>query len=315
MPLEIASFGDAMAMGLPSNRTSPETARETPNRASASSADDFAGVQRERRSGGGMPRGGESAHVEHRGAGVGSGRIRIAGYVAPHHRPDHPIVGELVLGQLADIATVPQHDRAVGHRDHLSQTVGDIDDGHALGAQLGYHFQQAGGLGGGQRRRGFVEDQNARILRQRPCDFHQLSVGDGKIGHHRGGRTTQPDAVHRRLRRAMHGRGIQKPALARFAPQADVSRDVEVVEDGQFLMNERHTLATCLRRGRQGAWNAGDHDRSRIGCDHAAEDLHQGGLAGAVLTQQRDHLARRNRKGNGIQRDDAGVSLRYPDHR
>ena len=58
-----------------------------------------------------------------------------------------------------------------------------------------------------------------------------------------------------------------------------------------------------------GAGNAVDFDRAAVGLDHAAQNLHQGRLAGAVFADQADHLAGAHVHAEVGQRQNAGIGL------
>ena len=89
----------------------------------------------------------------------------------------------------------------------------------------------------------------------------------------------------------------QRAARGGLAADADVGGDVEVVEKVEFLVDEGD--AGRLVAGRPSAPCAG---RRRCGScpgrlDHAAQNLHQGRLAGAVFADQAHDFAARRRPG------------------
>ena len=91
---------------------------------------------------------------------------------------------------------------------------------------------------------------------------------------------------------------LQRPAQDRLAPDHHVGRHVEIVEEVELLVHE----------GDAGRHGAGDRERAVLGAvdadrafarlDDAAQDLHQGRLAGAVLADQRQHLAALDTRGS-----------------
>jgi hypothetical protein len=54
-----------------------------------------------------------------------------------------------------------------------------------------------------------------------------------------------------------------------------------------------------------------DGDRACVGCGHAAEDLHQRRLAGAVFADEADNLARPDLQRKPVQRDHAGIGFAH----
>ena len=59
------------------------------------------------------------------------------------------------------------------------------------------------------------------------------------------------------------------------------------------------------------AGHAVDLDCAAVGRDDAAKNLHQGGLAGAVLADDADHLAGTHLQVEAGERDDARINLAY----
>ena len=108
------------------------------------------------------------------------------------------------------------------------------------------------------------------------------------------------------------GRSIkpQRAPARRFASEQDVAGDVEVVEQVQLLVDERDAAAPSRRvdvahRRRR----AVDQHVAGVGLLDAADDLHQRGLAGAVLAEQRDDFARVHLEAHAAERVHAGKPL------
>ena len=100
-------------------------------------------------------------------------------------------------------------------------------------------------------------------------------------------------------------------ALARLAAEENIRRHVEIIQDVQFLVDERDAVA-------HGVIDAVDFHRLAVNKDFpgvrlvdAAEDFHQRGFARAVLADQRDDLARINFEVHFAQREHAGEALGY----
>ena len=105
---------------------------------------------------------------------------------------------------------------------------------------------------------------------------------------------------------------LQKAVLPRFAPDIDVRRDGQIVEEIEFLVDEGDTGRHRLGNGQRRMRHAVDFDGAAVGVDHPAEDLHQGRLAGAVLSDEADDLARPDVHAEIGQRHDAGIGLAKP---
>ena len=98
---------------------------------------------------------------------------------ADHHRDD---LLDLGVGgpDGIDVAAVA-HDRdAVGDLLQLLQAVGDVDDAHALTAQLASDAEELVDLRIGQRGRRLVHDQDGGVERERLGDLDHLLLGDGQ---------------------------------------------------------------------------------------------------------------------------------------
>ncbi len=102
---------------------------------------------------------------------------------------------------------------------------------------------------------------------------------------------------------------LQRPAIARLAPDEDVGGDVQIVEQVEFLMDEGDAGLGRVGDGHRGALRAVDPDGALARRDHAAQDLHQGGFAGPVLAHQADDLARRHRQVDARQGHDPRIGL------
>jgi hypothetical protein len=77
----------------------------------------------------------------------------------------------------------------------------------------------------------------------------------------------------------------------RFAAEEDVAGDVEAGDQVQLLVDHRDAERLGRPGGRGSRQAAPELDRPLVGLDDAVEDLHQGGLAGAVLADQGVDLA------------------------
>ena len=162
------------------------------------------------------------------------------------------------------------------------------------GAQLPDHLEQLLRFVRRQRRGRLVHDQDAGVRRQRAGDLHHLHLPDGEVADQLGGWQPRAHARQQRGRLLVHRRARQRRQRGHpFAAEEDVRRDVEVRRQHQLLVDERD--AELLGRA--------DAVDDVTGCPsirispavrglHAAQDLHERALAGAVLPHQRQHLAR-----------------------
>ena len=77
---------------------------------------------------------------------------------AADHVLDEAVFGDFGDGFGADMLAVADHGDAVGDAEDLVQTVGDVDDGDALGFQGAGDVEEAGDLMGRKARGRFVHD-------------------------------------------------------------------------------------------------------------------------------------------------------------
>ena len=193
LPL-FAAWGCRSTTGLPSIRISPVRPRSTPKSASSSvalalaveaaEADDLAGAHA-RSEMSRQPVGpGEVARLEHRRPVARHrhrlGREDVAVFAADHHL-DHFVVG-LGAGLVGrDVAAVAEDRALVGKLGDLVHAVRDVEERQAFGAQPLQHREDLGDVGGGQRRGRLVEDQDARLARQRLGDLDHLPARQRQV--------------------------------------------------------------------------------------------------------------------------------------
>ena len=124
--------------------------------------------------------------------------------VAPHHEAD-----ELVRRQPLDLARrddapVLQHRRAVGEAEDLREPVRDVEDAEPARLELLDDREHTLELGAGEDRRRLVEDENARVERERTCDLDELALGDAEPRDLAAERDLHADAVERLSRLPPH---------------------------------------------------------------------------------------------------------------
>ena len=112
--------------------------------------------------------------------------------LAARHAPLRVVLLELAVRHQADQLAerdlahpVRRHVPAVAHHAHaradaldLLQPVRDVDDGHALGGQPLDRGEERVDLAGGERGRGLVHDQQARVAVERLRHLDHLLLGD-----------------------------------------------------------------------------------------------------------------------------------------
>ena len=227
---------------------------------------------------------------------------------------DHAVEGEVGERRRDDVLSIPQHGGAVGDAEDLVHAMRHVDHRDAPPAELAHVVEQALDLVRRQRRGRFVEHQHLAGLGCRLDDLGQLAMAGGDVG----------DAP-RRVDVDPHG-GEQPPAFRDGGPIVDQGAALDLaVEEDVLGDGERRHQAHLLERhgdtggagglGREGR-ERGSADRDRAGGRrlHAAQDLQDGGLAGAVLAEQRVNLAGPDREADAVERPHAAEMLRHVGH-
>ncbi len=177
---------------------------------------------------------------------------------------------------------VAQHGGAVADALHLFQTVADVEDGAALGAQLEKRFEETVGLLRRQHRSRLVEDDEPGVLQEGADDLDALALADREIGHMGIGVERQAVGMGE-FGGAGRDIGERHGVVQR---QRDVFGDRQRLEQGKVL--EDHADAELARS----AWTCDPH-RLALPADLAArrrqnaeQHLDEGRLARTVFAQQ-----------------------------
>ena len=177
-----------------------------------------------------------------------------------------------------------------------------VDDGHARGLEPGHQRKQALRLARGQRGGGLVHDEQARIAGQRPGNLHQLLLGHDELAH-ACVRVQQEAYFGKRLARLLtHRLVVKEEALLDLVAQEDVLRNRQVVRQVELLVDQHNALR--LGRARAAARGAHGTVHHHLAGGRALvprQNLHQRGLARAVLAQQAIDAARLQRKAHAVQ--------------
>ena len=271
----------------------------------AGNADDLAGMDLEREilEAPAFAAGGCQAGEAHQHAPAGGGRLDRGHDLAPAHQLGQQLFADRrVVRSLIDALAQPHDHDAVGDGANLLQLVADQDHAHALARHGTHGIEQAFGFLRGQRRCRLVENEDARATHQRLDDLQPLLLADGEIGDERVRLKAQaelPADLGQAVGRA--GAVEQQAAL----PDHEVFENRVARHEVEMLVH--HADAECQRIGGVADMHgpAGDRDAALIGGISAEQDVHQRGLAGAVLAQQAQHIA-------GIQRSDRRRRRRAP---
>ena len=283
----------------------------------ARDADDLAGADLER----------DAAHLldpavvhdlqvldhEQRLAGLGGDLVDAQQYLPADHQPGEALLGRARRGQRVDLLPAPQDGDPVGDVGHLVQLVADEDDRLALLGEAADDREQLLRLLRRQNRRRLVEDEDVGSAVERLQDLDALLLADRDVVHERARVDGQAEAAGD-VAHALLGRRVveQDAVVRRLGREHDVLGDRHHRDQHEVLVH--HADPVLDRRARRAELGllAVDQDLALVRVVEAVEDVHQRRLAGAVLAEERVHLALAQVEVDVVVRNDAGEALRDP---
>jgi hypothetical protein len=121
---------------------------------------------------------------------------------AARHQPHDRLAGQVGEQTFANDTAVAEDRDVVADVRELVELVGDVDEADAPFLQVGDDPEEHRGLVRGERRRGFVEDEDAGVGGHGPGDLDQLLLADAQVGDERGGGDLEVEA-------GQHGGGVR----------------------------------------------------------------------------------------------------------
>ena len=194
----------------------------------------------------------------------------------------------------------------VGDRQHLAELVRDEDDGQALGLEPAQVLEERVDLLRDQDRGRLVEDEDAGAAVEDLEDLHPLAVGDAEVLDEGVGPHAEAVRVGDLLDLLP---GPAADAVQLLAAEHDVLQDGEVVGEHEVLVHHADAAGDGVAGVAEGDLLAVDGDGALVRLLHAVEDLHQGGLAGAVLADEGVDGAAADGDVDVVVGDDAGEAL------
>ena len=200
--------------------------------------------------------------------------------------------------RLAGDAAVAQHHAAVGERPHLVELVRDEDDAEPLRRHGAQRREQAVDLARRQHGGRLVEDQEAGAAKQRLDDLQPLLLADRRASPTgASGSSVRPKCAAdlgepRRPAGAVEPAAPPGQADQQVLQHRQARRELEMLVHHADAERPAHRPSCgCAPAGPRSAIVPG------IGRIGAEQDVHQRGLAGAVLAEQAEDLARRRPRG------------------
>ena len=214
------------------------------------------------------------------------------------------------VGLLRRLAN-PGHLAAAQHGTDLAQfadfmqLVADVQNAAARAGHLSQHHKEfLHGLRHQYRRR-FVKNQQLRLRQQGADDFHPLHLAHAQ-GVYRARRVNIQPVLGRFGADALRHFGqTQSPVQT----QPDVLGHGDGAKQAEVLKHHGDTQSPRLLRVADLHRLAVEQDAAGVGLDRTVDDLHQGRLTGAVLTQNRMDFTRHDAHGHRVVGPHAGVAL------
>ena len=156
-------------------------------------------------------------------------------FAADHKADDLGIrLGASLVG--GDVAAISKHGALVGKLRDLMHAVRDVEKCQSLRAEPPQDRENLRNVGGCQRRRRFIEDENAGLSRKRLGDLHHLAAGERQVLDQRRQDECLPP------RPASAASAMRRCALRSIMPKRfggsemdDVVRHAEFGDQGELL--------------------------------------------------------------------------------
>src|SRR6266550_5359389 len=235
--------------------------------------------------------------------------------VTPYHHTHQRRKICLFDGQGPHFASVPKHRDAITDFLHLLKAVGDIDDGHVARPQGTDDLEQAPHLSLRQSRGWFVHDDQGGIQAQCLGNFHHLPPRHAHVHDPRTAVDPQTDAIEYLLSLAPELPPVDgAPSSQWLSPQENILANSQVRGLVERLVDDADPKFLSVSWVADFDRPALDDDAARIARVGTAENLHQGGLAGAIFAQQNVDFSPTDVEIDSIQRLNTGEALRNPKH-
>ena len=164
-----------------------------------------------------------------------------------------------------------------------------------------------------QHRGRLVEDQHLRPAVERLEDLDALLLGDGDVLDPRVRVDGEPVALGQLSHAFPRLREVdQLGAVRRLRAEHDVLGDGHHRDEHEVLVHHPDPAADRVLGGRELDLLPVQEDLALVGVVEPVEDVHQGRLAGAVLAEQRVHLALQHLQVDVVVRENAGELLGDP---
>ena len=257
----------------------------------------------------------QSFDPEHR-----AGRVRFAAIdgerdLAADHQLGEVLLVRLGRDPLADDLAAPDDRDPVGDLEDLVELVADEDDAVALGREAAQDLEDLLGLLRCQDGGRLVEDEDLGVAVERLEDLDPLLPADGQGADLDVGVDLEAEPSTEFDDPAIGLVAVEEDRIGhRLLAEDDVLGDGQDRDEHEVLVDHADPAGDRVRGTGQVDLGAIEQDRALVGRGQPVEDVHQGGLAGAVLAEQRVDLARPDVEIDVVVGDDARIPLRDAAH-
>ena len=253
------------------------------------------------------------ADLEERRARVGRALLDPEHDLAPDHQLRQAGLGRALARDGVDLLAAAEDADPVGDLEHLVQLVRDEDDRHPAGLQVAEDLEQLERLLRREDGGRLVEDQDVRLAVERLQDLHPLLLADRDVGDQRVGVDLELELRGELADALVRGAVVEHdPGVRRLVREHDVLRDRHDRDEHEVLVHHPDPAVDRVLRRLEDDGLAVHEDLALVGPVEPVEDVHQRRLAGAVLAEQRVHLARPQVEVDVVVRDDPRKALRDP---
>ena len=134
----------------------------------------------------------------------------VAFGLAADHRVGEPSLGPAGEAGGDHLPAVPEHGDEVAEREHLGETVRDVEEGDALRLHAGDRREELGGFALAERRSRLVEDEDLGVRRERLGDLDHLPLGEREVADERRRRDVEAEAGERVARGGGGGLAVEE---------------------------------------------------------------------------------------------------------
>ena len=259
--------------------------------------------------------GSEPGHRQH-----DVGRVRLATIGRELDVPaDHELSQVLLVRRawdpLADDLAAPDDRDPIGDLEDLVQLVADEDDRMPLRSKPAQDSEDLLRLLGGEDGGGLVEDEDAGIAVERLEDLDPLLLTDGQSVDPGVGIEVEAELLAERLDLATGRLLVDEDRIRhRLLAEDDVLGDGQHRDEHEVLVDHADPASDGVSGTEDVDGLAVDEDRPCVRHGEPIQDVHQGGLAGPVLTEQGVDLARTQVEIDRVVGEDAWIPLGDPAH-